>query len=174
VIEKLIIQKTLRVPAGTGAAGDGTPIARQLDAALLDVGFSASRALLEHIGALAPAPAMDLAATVVSAVRELVGDHVQHNAYRASGGLDIQHPRSPRTVANRPGLCSGHFPHWPEQTAGLHVRAHRHERTPGRIPCGISTVDSLGRRCVAGRVGLDPPRPYGQADTASTPSFVPS
>ena len=81
MLEKLIIQKTLRVPASTGAAGDGTPVARQLDAALLDVGFSASRALLEHIGALAHGPAMDLAATVVSAVRELVGDHVQHNAY---------------------------------------------------------------------------------------------
>jgi len=81
VLEKLIIQKTLRVPASTGAVGDGTPVARQLDAALLDVGFSASRALLEHIGALAPAPAMDLAATVVTAVRELVGDHAQHNAY---------------------------------------------------------------------------------------------
>ncbi|QDY07876.1 hypothetical protein FJK98_12445 [Micromonospora sp. HM134] len=81
MIEKLIIQKTLRVPASTAAAGDGTTVARQLDATLLDVGFSASRALLEHVGALAPAPAMDLAATVVSAVRELVGDHVQHNAY---------------------------------------------------------------------------------------------
>ncbi|MFE0593558.1 hypothetical protein [Micromonospora echinospora] len=81
MLEKLIIQKTLRVPVSTGAAGDGTPVARQLDAALLDVGFSASRALLEHVGALAPGPAMDLAVTVVAAVRELVGDHVQHNAY---------------------------------------------------------------------------------------------
>ncbi|WP_326549780.1 hypothetical protein [Micromonospora sp. NBC_01813] len=87
MLDKLIIQRTLRVPASPGAAGggtpagDGTPVARQLDAALLDVGFSASRALLEHIGALAPEPAMDLAATVVAAVRELVGDHVQHNAY---------------------------------------------------------------------------------------------
>ncbi|HTJ33286.1 MAG TPA: hypothetical protein VL738_08645 [Dactylosporangium sp.] len=81
MLEKLIIQKTLRVPASAGAAGDGAPVARQLDAALLEVGFSASRALLEHIGGLAPAPAMDLAATVVSAVRELVGDHVRHNAY---------------------------------------------------------------------------------------------
>jgi hypothetical protein len=81
VLEKLIIQKTLRVPASIGAAGDGTPVARQLDAALLDVGFSASGALLEHVGALANGPALDLASTVVSAVRELVGDHVQHNAY---------------------------------------------------------------------------------------------
>ncbi|MEV0457250.1 hypothetical protein [Catellatospora methionotrophica] len=81
MLEKLIIQKTLRVPASTGAAGDGSAVARQLDAALLDAGFSASRPLLEHIGALAPAPAMDLAATAVAAVRELVGDHVRHNAY---------------------------------------------------------------------------------------------
>ncbi|WP_433220846.1 hypothetical protein ACQP00_18925 [Dactylosporangium sp. CS-047395] len=81
MFEKLIIQKTLRVPASTGAAGDGTAVARQLDAALLDVGFAASRAVLDHIGGLAPGPAIDLAATVVAAVRELVGDHVQHNAY---------------------------------------------------------------------------------------------
>ncbi|MFC6017614.1 hypothetical protein ACFP2T_15530 [Plantactinospora solaniradicis] len=81
MLERLIIQKTLRVPAGTGTVGDGTTVARQLDAVLLDVGFSASRALLEHVGTLAPGPALDLAATVVSAVRELVGDHVQHNAY---------------------------------------------------------------------------------------------
>ncbi|GAA0222024.1 hypothetical protein [Cryptosporangium japonicum] len=79
--EKLVIQRTLRVPASTGVAGDAAPVARQLDAALLDAGFAASRALLDHIGALAPAEAMDLAATVVSAVRELVGDHVRHNAY---------------------------------------------------------------------------------------------
>ncbi|BCJ46153.1 hypothetical protein GCM10010168_51020 [Actinoplanes ianthinogenes] len=81
MLEKLIIQKTLRVPASTGAPGDGAAVARQLDATLLDVGFAASRALLEHVGGLAPEPAMDLAATVVSAVRELVGDHVRHNAY---------------------------------------------------------------------------------------------
>ena len=81
MLEKMIIQRTLRVPASTGEAGDGTSVARQLDAALLDVGFSASRDLLEHIGALATGPALDLASTVVSAVRELVGDHVQHNAY---------------------------------------------------------------------------------------------
>ena len=61
MLEKLIIQKTLRVPASTGEAGDGTPVARQLDAALLDVGFSASRALLEHVGGLATGPALDLA-----------------------------------------------------------------------------------------------------------------
>ncbi len=81
MFEKLIIQRTLRVPASTGAAGDGTAVARQLDAALLGVGFTASRALLAHVGGLAAGPALDLASTVVAAVRELVGDHVRHNAY---------------------------------------------------------------------------------------------
>jgi hypothetical protein len=81
MLEKLIIQTTLRVPASAGAAGDGSAVARQLDATLLDAGFCASRALLDHVGGLAPGPAMDLAATAVSAVRELAGDHVRHNPY---------------------------------------------------------------------------------------------
>ncbi|MBI4944618.1 MAG: TerD family protein [Actinobacteria bacterium] len=81
MLDRQIIQRTLRVPASEGPAGDGAPVARQLDAALLDVGFSASREFLDHLGGLEPGPAMDLAVTVVSAVRELVGDHVRHNAY---------------------------------------------------------------------------------------------
>lgn len=81
MFEKLIITRTLRVPASTGTAGDGSAVARQLDAALLGVGFSAESALLAHVGGLAIGPAMDLAATVVAGVRELVGDHVRHNAY---------------------------------------------------------------------------------------------
>ncbi|MFI1993419.1 hypothetical protein [Actinoplanes sp. NPDC020271] len=81
MLDKIVIQKTLRVPASAGAAGDGTGVARQLDAALLEAGFAASRALLGHVGGLAPGPAMDVAATVVSAARELVGDHVRHNPY---------------------------------------------------------------------------------------------
>ncbi len=81
MFEKLIVTRTLRVPASTGTAGDGSAVARQLDAALLSVGFSAESALLAHVGGLAIGPAMDLAATVVAGVRELVGDHVRHNAY---------------------------------------------------------------------------------------------
>ncbi|HWS35410.1 MAG TPA: hypothetical protein VN408_22065 [Actinoplanes sp.] len=81
MFEKSIIQRTLRVPASTGPAGDGAPVARQLGAVLLDAGFAASRELLDHLGGLAPETAMDLAAIVVSAVRELAGDHVRHNSY---------------------------------------------------------------------------------------------
>ena len=62
-LRQALIAKTLRVPAGTGAAGDGTPVARQLDAALLDVGFSASRELLDHIVHPGPRTALDAATT---------------------------------------------------------------------------------------------------------------
>lgn len=81
MLEKLLVMTTLRVPASTGATGDGSAVARQLDAALLDAGFSASRDLLEHVSGLAPGPALDLAVVAVSAVRELVGDAVEHNPY---------------------------------------------------------------------------------------------
>ena len=76
-----IIRHTLRVPRSSGPAGDGAGVARQLDVVLVGVGFKADRALLEHLGSLQPGAAMDLAVAVVGAVRGLVGDHVQHNAY---------------------------------------------------------------------------------------------
>lgn len=76
-----IISTTLRVPAIGGPAGDGAPVARQMDAVLVRTGFKASRALLEHVAGLEHGAAMDLALTVLGAVRELVGDHVEHNSY---------------------------------------------------------------------------------------------
>ncbi|WP_112269177.1 TerD family protein [Lentzea terrae] len=74
-----IIKKTLRVPLSDGAAGDGGTTARQLDAALLKVGFKASRELLEHVSNLADA--VEYAHDVVRAVKELVGAQAQHNPY---------------------------------------------------------------------------------------------
>jgi hypothetical protein len=81
VLTQTIIQKTLRVPRAAGPAGDGAGVARQMDAVLAGVGFKAARDLLEHVSGLAPGPATDLAVEVVGAVRGLVGDHVEHNAY---------------------------------------------------------------------------------------------
>lgn len=52
--EKLINETKLCVPAHGGVAGDGAPVAWQLDAALLDVGFAALRALLDQVGAWPP------------------------------------------------------------------------------------------------------------------------
>ena len=44
-----MIRKTMRVPARDAAPGDGTAMARRLDAALLSVGFTLSKDLLEHL-----------------------------------------------------------------------------------------------------------------------------
>ncbi|PPK71311.1 TerD family protein [Actinokineospora auranticolor] len=76
-----IIRRTLRVPRVDGEPGDGAAVARQLDIALVKVGFTAARDLLEHVSGLAPAAATGLAREVVDAVRELVGAHVEHNSY---------------------------------------------------------------------------------------------
>ncbi|MGI5504758.1 hypothetical protein [Lentzea sp. CA-135723] len=74
-----IIRKTLRVPTSTGAAGDGRAEARQLDAVLVQVGFKASKELLDHIATLERPGAYTR--LIVDAVRALVGDDVRHNPY---------------------------------------------------------------------------------------------
>jgi len=78
-----IIKRTLRVPALIGPAGNSESIARQLDIALLSVGFKLSRELLEHLSSHHPAQVTDLGKSILTAVRELVGDHVEHNVYFA-------------------------------------------------------------------------------------------
>ncbi|MFC7110301.1 hypothetical protein ACFQQB_63870 [Nonomuraea rubra] len=84
-LEALVIARRLRVPIGDAPAGGhpgwGEAAARQLDAALLSVGFKCSAALLERLGALRGETVLDLGVRVLAAVRELVGDHVRHNAY---------------------------------------------------------------------------------------------
>lgn len=81
MLDALIIQKTLRVPAPASPAGDGATAARQMDAALLSAGFKASGELLAYLSALDPGAVIDTAVTVLAAVRRLVGDHVEHNVY---------------------------------------------------------------------------------------------
>ncbi|WP_208799991.1 hypothetical protein [Microbispora triticiradicis] len=83
-MEDLVISRRLRVPVD--AEGDGTPgwgevAARQLDAALLSVGFTCSPALLDRLARLPGEQVIDLGVRVLAAVRRLVGDHVVHNAY---------------------------------------------------------------------------------------------
>lgn len=84
-LEALVIARRLRVPIGDATAGShpgwGEVAARQLDAALLSVGFKCSAALLERLARLRGETVVDLGVRVLAAVRELVGDHVQHNAY---------------------------------------------------------------------------------------------
>ncbi|MEV5742897.1 hypothetical protein AB0L30_22800 [Microbispora rosea] len=83
-MEDLIIARRLRVPvegAGDETSGWGQVAARQLDAALLSVGFTCSPALLDRLARLPGEQVIDLGVRVLAAVRRLVGDHVEHNAY---------------------------------------------------------------------------------------------
>ncbi|KAB8181596.1 TerD family protein [Microbispora catharanthi] len=83
-MEDLIISRRLRVPvddAGDDTPGWGGVAARQLDAALLSVGFTCSPALLDRLTRLPGEQVIDLGVRVLAAVRRLVGDHVEHNAY---------------------------------------------------------------------------------------------
>ncbi|MEU7940200.1 hypothetical protein [Microbispora bryophytorum] len=83
-MEDLIIARRLRVPvddAGDDTPGWGGVAARQLDAALLSVGFTCSPALLGRLTRLPGEQVIDLGVRVLAAVRRLVGDHVEHNAY---------------------------------------------------------------------------------------------
>jgi hypothetical protein len=79
--QQKLIQKTLRVPRTGGDPGNGTGVARQMDAVLTGAGFKASRELLEYLSGLEPRVAKKRATKVIGAVRELVGDHVAHNSY---------------------------------------------------------------------------------------------
>lgn len=81
MLDQLLIARTLRVPVPAGPAGDGGALARQLDAALLSVGFKASGDLIAHLSGLDPDAGLDVAVSVIAAARRLVGDHVEHNVY---------------------------------------------------------------------------------------------
>ncbi len=76
-----IIKRTLRVPLTTGPEGDSAAVARQIDIALIAAGFKLSRELLEHLSSLDPVTATDAGRRIVSAVQELLGDHVKHNTF---------------------------------------------------------------------------------------------
>lgn len=76
-----LIKRNLRVPAISGDLGNGKSVARQLDIALISAGFKSSKELLEYLGKLHPISASNIAIDILSAVREVVGDHVKHNVY---------------------------------------------------------------------------------------------
>ncbi|WP_043668867.1 TerD family protein [Streptomyces xylophagus] len=80
-LEPLVIRHTFRVPTPTGPVGEGATAARQLDAALLSVGFKLSPELLERLSGLSEETVVGIAANTLPTVRELVGDHVRHNVY---------------------------------------------------------------------------------------------
>lgn len=69
------------MPRLEGAAGDGSAAARQLDVALMSVGFKASRELLDHLSGFHPVAVADVGNVVLRSVRQLVGDDAEHNSY---------------------------------------------------------------------------------------------
>lgn len=81
MLEQHLIRRTRRVPVPEGPSGDGGAVSRQFDAALLSVGFKASRELLERLGALRPETVRAIADSALEAVRDLVGDDARHNVY---------------------------------------------------------------------------------------------
>ena len=80
-IRAALIARTRRVPVVSAEPGEAGAVARQLDVALLSVGFKCTPALLAHLSAVHPAVAYEAADAVLRAARELVGDHVRHNVY---------------------------------------------------------------------------------------------
>ncbi|MFD3502887.1 hypothetical protein ACFWWT_37310 [Streptomyces sp. NPDC058676] len=80
-LEPLVVRHTHRLPSPAGPAGAGEVAARQFDAALMSVGFKLSAQLLERLSGLSEGTVVDTAVRTLRTVREMVGDHVQHNVY---------------------------------------------------------------------------------------------
>jgi hypothetical protein len=80
-LEPLVIRHTHRLSLPSGPAGQGDVAARQFDSALMSVGFKLSADLLERLSGLAPETVVEVAGRALDTVREMVGDHVQHNVY---------------------------------------------------------------------------------------------
>ncbi|MCX4960339.1 hypothetical protein [Streptomyces virginiae] len=77
----LVLRHTHRIPRPAGPVGEGAVVAQQFDAVLMSVGFKLSAQLLEHLSGLAEGAVVDTAVRTLGTVREMVGDHVRHNAY---------------------------------------------------------------------------------------------
>jgi hypothetical protein len=78
---EVIVRRTHRVPLPGGPSGDGSVVALQADAALMDAGWKLSGELLACLSGLAPGPALDAAVRILAVARREAGDHVRHNSY---------------------------------------------------------------------------------------------
>lgn len=78
---KQIVSRTKRVPVSSGLSGNGEAMTRQLDTALMSVGWKLSADLYRHLSAQAPSVVKDMADRLLPVVNELVGNHVKHNVY---------------------------------------------------------------------------------------------
>ncbi len=77
----MVVRHARRIPVPEGAAGDGTVVARQFDAALMSVGFKLSGDVLAALSGLSEQAVRGAAVRTLATVREMAGDHVRHNVY---------------------------------------------------------------------------------------------
>jgi hypothetical protein len=78
----LILARTLRVPqVGVVTSGDSEVLSRQVDIALMNLGFKADRGLLTHLRGLNPTQAKGVCLSILRGVQRVVGGHVAHNTY---------------------------------------------------------------------------------------------
>ncbi|MFD0537001.1 hypothetical protein ACFQY7_27995 [Actinomadura luteofluorescens] len=80
-LEALVVRHTHCIPAPSGPSGEGASVARQFDAALMSAGFKLSGDVLRALSGLADQTVRSVAVRTLATVRELAGDHVQHNTY---------------------------------------------------------------------------------------------
>ena len=80
-LTEAVIVRSRRVPLPESIPGDGSAVARQLDAALLSAGFKLSRDLLADLSGRDAGQVLGVGAEVLRAARRIAGDHVQHNPY---------------------------------------------------------------------------------------------
>jgi hypothetical protein len=79
---KEITKRTLKIPVLLQhVPGNGSTITRQLDSALMSVGFKLSKNAFEYFNTLSAESTNNSVINILETVKELVGDHVKHNAY---------------------------------------------------------------------------------------------
>lgn len=77
-----LVQKRLTFPTVLAKWDNrGRTAARQLDAALISIGFKLSKDLLTYIGDAMPVDTFAAASLLIEGVQQLVGDNVKHNVY---------------------------------------------------------------------------------------------
>jgi hypothetical protein len=76
-----VMARTLRMPLVAATPGDGAAAARQLDVALMGVGFKLTGELLTRLSAVDGDAVTAAGARLIAVVGRLVGDDVRHNVY---------------------------------------------------------------------------------------------
>ena len=111
---------------GEVPSGEGDVAARQFDAALMSVGFKLSADLLERLSGLSEATVVETAERTLGTVREMAGDHVEHNVY----------------FVDFPANVPDTFDFWMECLAGALADDTSRDRTIARLSSGSLKLTS--------------------------------